>query len=484
MVPLALYLLTFVLAFREGSGRWDAWLIRAHVWGVGIAFFSIALATSQLWWTLSAHLGAFLAAAFACHLALYRSRPASAHLTEFYLYISLGGMIGGLFCGLIAPYVFSNVVEYPLALLLSLLAVPLLRGESWRQSWEEHRGAVLIGLALVFAGLGIIVFDLPIDKPFAVMVGSFAAATMLVWRATQPMLALALATMIVIIVVPGSGGGRETIRSFFGVHKIVQLDNGRFRALMHGTTVHGAMRIKNPDGTPYEGRPEPTTYYAFDGAIGDGIAKIRESRGGRLGAVAAIGLGTGSLACHIRPGEASTYYEIDPDVVRIAREPRYFRFLSDCAPDLPIVLGDARLKITGHPGQADLIVVDAFSSDAIPTHLMTREAIRLYAGKLAPTGAALFHISNRHMDLSKVLAATAAAEGFQLYLRHDEADEGFRTRFKTPAMVAVLARRAEDVSALAGANEWRRIEPPAGHKPWTDDYANILRAIADHHVGR
>lgn len=482
VVPLALYLLTFVLAFRPGSGRHSELLVRAQVWGAGLVFFSLAVATSQLWWTLSVHLGAFLAAAMGCHIALYRSRPGSSHLTEFYLCVSFGGMIGGLFCGLIAPHIFSSVLEYPAAMLLSLAAIPLLRNESWRARWEQHRVAVMIAVAVIAVGVCAVSFGLVSQQPFAILTGAFAAAMMLVWRATQPMLALALVTALVVSVVPGSGDGRESIRSFFGVHKIVLLENGRFRALMHGTTVHGAIALKNPDGTPKTGRPEPTTYYTFEGAIGDGIAKVRAGKGGQLNRVAAIGLGTGSLACHVGPGEAWTYYEIDPDVVKIARDPRYFPFLTECAPNVPMVLGDARLRIVENPGNLDLIVVDAFSSDAIPTHLMTREAVRLYASKLAEGGAALFHISNRHMDLSKVLAATAAAEGFVLYFRQDATDDDYATRFKTPASVAVITRKAEDVPHIAGSVLWRKVEVPASHAPWTDDYANIMRAILDHHL--
>jgi hypothetical protein len=481
VVPLAIYLLTFVIAFRPSQGRHVEWLVRAQIWGAGLVFFSLAISASQLWWTLSVHLGAFFAAAMACHLALYRSRPGSARLTEFYLCISFGGMIGGLFCGLIAPHIFSTVAEYPIAMLLSLAAIPILRKQSWRAPWSHHQNTVIAALVIIAVAVGAVSLGAITYQPFAVLVGAFAAGMMLTWRATLPILALGFVTMLVVTSTYGSTDERVSIRSFFGVHKIMLLDGGRFRALGHGTTIHGAMMLKNEDGSPVTGKPEPTTYYAFDGAIGDAIAKVRIARGGTLKHVAAIGLGTGSLACHITPGEAWTYYEIDPDVVRIARDPRYFRFISECAPGLPVVMGDARLRIVDHPGNLDLIVIDAFSSDAIPTHLMTREAMSLYASKLAPGGAALFHISNRHMDLSKVMAATAAAEDLQLYLRQDQLDGSYRTRYKTPAIAAVVMRKNEDIPDITSSPSWRRIEPPASHAPWTDDYANIMRAILDHH---
>jgi hypothetical protein len=390
-------------------------------------------------------------------------------------------MIGGLFCGLIAPHIFSTVAEYPIAMLLSLAAIPILRKQSWRAPWSHHQNTVIAALVIIAVAVGAVSLGAITYQPFAVLVGAFAAGMMLTWRATLPILALGFVTMLVVTSTYGSTDERVSIRSFFGVHKIMLLDGGRFRALGHGTTIHGAMMLKNEDGSPVTGKPEPTTYYAFDGAIGDAIAKVRIARGGTLKHVAAIGLGTGSLACHITPGEAWTYYEIDPDVVRIARDPRYFRFISECAPGLPVVMGDARLRIVDHPGNLDLIVIDAFSSDAIPTHLMTREAMSLYASKLAPGGAALFHISNRHMDLSKVMAATAAAEDLQLYLRQDQLDGSYRTRYKTPAIAAVVMRKNEDIPDITSSPSWRRIEPPASHAPWTDDYANIMRAILDHH---
>lgn len=482
--PLALFLLTFILAFRERPVMRDEWLARAHVWGAALVFYSLAIATSQLWWMLAVHLGTFFVAALVCHTVLYRSRPETAHLTAFYLYISLGGMIGGLLCGLVAPRVLSTVAEYPVGVVLSLLALPLLRREGWHAALREHRLPMLIALAIIVFVLAALLTDLIPGRQFAIMAGALAAGMMILWRATKPMLALATVTASLVMFVPNFGAGRESIRSFYGVHKLARVEQGRYLALMHGTTVHGAMRITNDDGTPFTARPEPTTYYAFDGAMGDAIAKVRAARGGALGRVAAVGLGTGSLACHVRPGEAWTYYEIDPDVIRIARDPRYFRFLEACAPNLPIVLGDARLRITEHPGGLDLIVVDAFSSDAIPTHLMTREAIRLYSSKLAPGGAIVFHISNRHMDLSNVLSATAQAEGFSTFLRVDKDDPASSARLKYPSQVAIVMREPSDVPALTASADWKRVEAPERYRAWTDDYANILRAIADHYLGK
>ncbi len=165
--------------------------------------------------------------------------------------------------------------------------------------------------------------------------------------------------------------------------------------------------------------PEPLTYFYFGGPISEGIEAVRAAHNG-LGRVAVVGLGTGSLACHKRGKEEWTFFEIDPDVVQIARDPRFFSFISSCAPGLPVVLGDARLTLAASPERYDLIVLDAFSSDAIPVHLLTREAMAGYLARLAPGGALVMHISNRHMELGSVVAAVAAAEGLVAYLKEDQ----------------------------------------------------------------
>src|SRR5262249_49636370 len=218
------------------------------------------------------------------------------------------------------------------------------------------------------------------------------------------------------------------------------------------------------------GRPEPLTYYYFGGPISEVTSAARLAAGGKLGHVAVVGLGAGSMACHRRDGETWTFFEIDPEVVRLARDPNMFRFLSSCAPDAPVVLGDARLTLAASAQQFDLIVLDAFSSDAIPTHLLTREALHGYLAHLSPHGMLLIHISNRHLELAKVVAAVGATEGLTALVKTDRNQIDFMGELRAAAMVAVLARNEADFGTLAGAPGWERVGP-GGVAPWTDDYS-------------
>jgi spermidine synthase len=271
--------------------------------------------------------------------------------------------------------------------------------------------------------------------------------------------------------------GAASYRSFFGVNRVAESADGRFRVLMHGTTVHGAERIRNDDGTAYIGPPQPATYYSYDGLMGEAVVGVRARRGG-LAAVAAVGLGTGSLACHARAGERWTFYEIDPTVAAIARNPAQFDFLSRCTPDAPIVMGDARQTLANAAdGAFDLIVLDAFSSDAVPVHLLTREAVAGYVAKLAKGGVIVFHISNRYMDLAPVLAASAASNGL-VALRGFTAstDAGLHDMVSGSEVVA-MARSNADFGGLAASARWRALSPDPSFREWTDDYSNVVAAI-------
>jgi predicted O-methyltransferase YrrM len=263
----------------------------------------------------------------------------------------------------------------------------------------------------------------------------------------------------------------ETARSFFGVHKVAEVADGKARILYHGTTIHGAQRLRNGDGTPVDGSPTPLTYYYPQGPLAEAINAARAAQGA-LGHVAVVGLGTGSLACHRKAGEHWTFFEIDPEVIRIARDPRLFTFLSSCAPDAPVVAGDARLTLEASPGHYDLIVLDAFSSDSIPAHLLTREALAGYLSKLSPRGVIVAHISNRHLDLAPVVANVARSQGLVSFLREDDRASDFMTTFVSNARVVAMAREAGDIGSVA--RKWTPLRPDPASELWTDDYSNIL----------
>jgi spermidine synthase len=256
----------------------------------------------------------------------------------------------------------------------------------------------------------------------------------------------------------------------------VETADGKYRLLFHGTTIHGAERVRDTAGTPVTTRPIPLTYYYFGGPMSEAVGAARAARG-RLDRVAAVGLGTGSMACHKRDGERWTFFEIDPVIIRLASDEKNFRFLSDCGPIERIVPGDARLTLAASSGRYDLIVLDAFSSDAIPVHLLTREAFAGYLTRLAPNGAIAVHVSNRHMELASVVAAVGAAEGLVAYMKRDDQANDLLKDYRANAEVVVLAKSVADFGDLPSRRGWARLEPMPGIAAWTDDYSDVLRAI-------
>jgi hypothetical protein len=482
VIPLALYLLTFVALFRDRPWVAHATTVRLVPFVVAALSVSVMGGDKVFWLVIIAlNLAGFVALALLCHGELYRLRPAPAQLTEFYLWVSLGGVVGGVFAGLIAPHVFNGTYEYPMLIAAALLALPGALMGGWR-GFTREAGPLLALAALVaaprFWGLSLSEGALLPFQLGLVML----AALMLVYRRRPARL---FGLVVLAFVVSGMwqpGLARvESARSFFGVHKVVETADGRYRLLFHGTTIHGAEQIRDASGAPITARPEPVAYYYRGGPIVDAIETARAARGG-LKKVAVVGLGTGSLACHIQPGERWTFFEIDPEVVRIARDPRRFRFVSACAPELPVVLGDARLTLAAAPAQFDLIVLDAFSSDAIPVHLLTREAFAGYLARLAPGGAIVVHISNRHMELASVVGAVAKAEGVIAIAKQDDQANQVLSDFRANALVAVVAREPSALGDLAAKPGWRRIEP-GDVAAWTDDYSNILSAILRKKLG-
>jgi hypothetical protein len=294
------------------------------------------------------------------------------------------------------------------------------------------------------------------------------------WRAPLPFAATVLFVLIgahVALERPDS----KSVRSFFGIFKVVESSDGQFRVLQHGTTMHGAQRIRDDAGQPVTGRPEPLLYYFDRSAIAQAFEAVRARAAPAPINYAVVGLGAGTLACFARPEDSVTYYEIDPAAVRIARDPSLFNFVSECRPDVPVVLGDARLTLEDAPdGSYDLIVVDAFSSDAIPIHLLTREAMAIYLKKLAPHGMVVLHVSNRHLELASVVAGIAAANGLITRI-HDGIDPG--EPYKYAGTVAAVARDEADFGMLANSSEWELREPDPKQWVWTDDYSDIVGAV-------
>jgi hypothetical protein len=497
VVPLALYLLTFVIVFATKPIIPHGLAVTVQPLFVAalVAMLVLDLVSSILW-QIAAHLAAFFFAALVCHGELAKRRPAPRHLTAFYMWMAVGGMIGGLSAGLIAPLVFSWVAEYPLLIVLALLCRP------GALAIPQRRRERLLWIAAIIAALVILLWmkgsSEPLDDTLkTVAVLAILGTAIVLW--TRPLaLAVAVAFLLVANLIDNEDATSETRRSFFGVLKISDSADGSYRVLMHGTTIHGAEQIANPGedeedeedddtaqaekdkagetGTAEGGRPTPLTYY-FDGSpLAQTIAAAREKSG--TVRLAVVGLGAGTLACQTKPGDTLTYYEIDPLVVRIARDPGLFTYLSSCAPNAPIIIGDARLTLADAPdGAYDLIILDAFSSDAIPIHLLTREAIALYARKIAPNGMIVLHLSNRHLELASVVAGVAHANGLVSRLNDDETDGTNDEEYRYASTVAALARKDENLGALTKSTHWQAQTADPAQRVWTDDYSNVVGAI-------
>jgi hypothetical protein len=481
VLPLSLYLLTWVLVFQSRPLLPHKWMLALQPLAIaGVIALLVVGGEQNLLLTLGGHQLCFFVIAMASHGELARTRPPARYLTGFYVALSFGGMIGGLFAGLIAPYAFSWIAEYPILLALAALCRPSDGGERW-PAWSRWYWPVLAVLAVALIAPAWSEGKIPVwlqDHRVwtASAVGVLAALLALVLKANRSKIfATVVLALVLIRVYPSDDGRVETVRSFFGVHKIVVTPHGQYHVLMHGTTIHGAQKYLNDDGTPVTGRPEPITYYHRDGGIGQAISAIRERKGAPL-RVAVIGVGSGTLACASEPGETWKFFEIDQTMVDTASDPKYFSYIQNCAPGLKPVIGDARLTFAREPdGVYDLIIVDAYSSDAIPIHLATEEAMKIYKDKLAPQGAVVMHVSNRHLELESVVVGIADANDLKSWV-YDE-DSGRDDEYIFATDVVVSARQEADVGKLASSDKWAETEPTENQRAWTDDYSNILGAV-------
>ena len=473
VVPLAIYLLTFVAVFRERPWIAHGNVVRFVPFAVAPLAVSLIGGEKVFWLTIIVlNLAAFALLTLMCHGELYARRPSPRRLTEFYLCTSFGGVIGGAFAGLVAPQVFNGNYEYPILIALALLCTPGIFTGGIRKAGTGALPWLAIStvLALVWS---ITRYQPPatLELAFQVLLALLAAAMLFLRQQPMRFFGLVILSFAVTALWRPGIAPIETARSFFGVHKVAEINGGSARVLYHGTTIHGAQRLRNEDGTLADGAPAPQTYYYFGGPFAEAISAARAVRGG-LDRVAVVGLGTGSLACHRKGREHWTFFEIDPEVIRIARDPRRFEFLSKCAPDMPVVAGDARLTLEASTDRYDLIVLDAFSSDTIPVHLLTREAVAGYLAKLTPHGVIVAHISNRHLDLAPVVANVAQSLGLTAFLREDDSAGEMLTTLKANARLVVLARDAADTGSIAGS--WTSLPSDRSSALWTDDYSNIL----------
>ncbi len=466
ILPLSIYLLTFVLAFAARS-------LAPHRAFVGAAPVALVLgvlaAASPIVTPAGMFLFVILAALFvvamACHGELAQDRPPPAGLTAFYLWIALGGALGGVFCALIAPVVFRTVVEYSATLVVAAFVLPGRAPKEARPARVDAAMAVLVGLA---CGAAILAKRAGfLTDPGVLVIACAALAHAVLVSAPRPAyLGLALGAVLVAAHLRQvrADGVLLLDRSFYGALSVTE--RGGQRRLYHGATLHG-VQAKAP-----EGRAEPLAYYGTESPIGQVFLHGPVRPDARI---AVVGLGVGTLMAYAQPAQRWTFYEIDPLVAKIAQDPRWFSYLADARAPYDVVLGDARRSLSAATDRYDLIVLDAYSSDAVPIHLLTREAALMYLARLADGGLLALHVSNLHLDLARVVAGLAGALGLVCVEQNAAVSLSEEARGNRSSHWALLARRREDLGTLAGDPRWTA---PAGRKVvWTDDAASPLQVL-------
>jgi SAM-dependent methyltransferase len=477
VIPLALYLLTFIISFqtvplisRERALLWQ-------VVFVATAAGLLSVNTTSLVAHMLTYIGAFFFSALVCHQRLAASRPHVRHLTEFYLLLSLGGVLGGMFNAFVAPVIFSHVVEFPLVLALTVLARPRSAAPF------SLRYAALAGAGVCLAAAIALIPDTPalrlVPAALAILCASVAGIV-----GSRPLLfALVVGALCTeaSIVPADKHANLLTARSFFGVHRVTQgFDpalGGALHLLFHGTTIHGAQPLTAAL------QCTTTTYYARSTPIGQTFAAVLPLHpDARIGVV---GLGAGTVAAYTRPGDHMRFFEIDPEVERIARDPRYFTYLSDCAKgSVDVVLGDARLTLGREaPASFDLLQLDAFSADTVPTHLLTVEAFRLYLRALKPGGVILLHLSNRNLSLEAPAAAAAKETGAVALMQEFSPPAGASAIAAAPTQAMLVAKSPAALAAFAHDPRWRPARD-RGVRAWSDDYTNVIGALIAHAMNR
>lgn len=475
IVPLALYLLTFALAFGRKSALARTVARRAlPLLVVPLALFMVAKVLSPLVAMVLLHLAAFAAMALSCHADLAGDRPEPGRLTEFYFWVSLGGMLGGLFNTLIAPLLFNSIVEYPIGV---ALACALFRANDSRAVSRRSVAADVAAPLVVFAttAAALVVLNArAASLPLLLAALSVPALFTFTQRRQAMRFGSCIAAFFVASLVFANAGDRVLFatRTFFGVYRVKEDLGGRFHWLAHGTTLHGTQAL-----TP-ERRQEALTYYHATGPFGQAWNTLPRALSARE--IAVVGLGVGTLATYARPGQSWTFFEIDPAIERIARTHDYFSFMGSCGDRCRVVLGDARISLGRVPeARYDLLVLDAFSSDSIPMHLLTREALALYLSRLQPDGVLMMHISNRHLQLAPIVARLAADQGLAAVQQLEAATPAW-PEGKQRSHWIVMSRTKADLGALLDDRRWSPLVAAGSTPLWTDDFSNILSVL----VGR
>lgn len=466
ILPLSLYLLSFIVTFSERRLLDHALAIKLLPVAIILAGAGFLLGWVSLFAAVCIEFAAYFLIAIVCNGELARTKPHPEHLTEFYFWLSLGGVVGGVLTVLVSPLLFKDFVEYPLALSLTCLLRP---GEAGSRQNAYARwimaGAIIIVVIQPFALISRFI------SGGTILAGLLLAGYCAVAAKPRNPLLIALAMLLALhserLLLMRDGSIILRDRSFYGIYAVTEDQSAGYRMMFDGPTLHGVERIGAK-------KYEPLTYYAAKGPLGD----VMRNAGRRSKTIAVIGLGIGSTGCYATAGQSWTFYELDPLVEEIATDSGLFHSLNRCVPKARIVLGDGRLKLAeAGPAQYDLLILDAFSSDAIPVHLLTGEAFKEYARALKPHGVMAIHITNRHFDLAPVISRSAPEAGFVTYERNFTPPPGVDEALLAPSRWMLLARKANDVRRIVANPGWQLMVPAPDTKLWTDDYSNVLSAL-------
>jgi hypothetical protein len=479
VIPLVLYLLTFVLAFQRLFRIPEN--IIAFMQATLIVVLAVTLLSNPTGDVISLfvlHLAAFFLTALLCHLELVRLRPQAQYLTEFYLLMSLGGALGGIFNACLAPLLFNDVIEYPLILVVACMLRPgILPGlkTAWSTFGDFASPACIFLLFVLLYRYTDLNFQNLSDSRSLIVV-LIVAFIIFAFQQRPIRFGLGLAALIAAgLMISGADHILTQSRNFYGVLKVFDEGSPPLYVLYNGTTRHGSQAQDSKH------RLQPLNYYHREGPLGQLFAILGGTK--QTQRVGLVGLGVGAVACYETPGEHWTFFEINPADVAIAENPEFFTFLKDCPAHPDVVLGDARLSLAQHPDYSyDMIILDAFTSDAIPIHLITREAVELYLKKLRMGGLILFHITNRYLDLGPVVGNVAASLDLTAIRWHDEQDgedgEEDNTSYKKDTSDwVIVARNVEDFKAIEDDDRWESLQSSSGESVWTDDYSNLLGAL-------
>jgi SAM-dependent methyltransferase len=466
-LPLALYLSTFVIAFAPGTRalRWAALRAAPFVVLVAVMLLALHVKLPPLPY-VALHLAIVFLLSLACHGALADDKPEPAQLTQFYVWLSVGGALGGVFNAIVAPLIFPTVAEYPIAIVLGCALCSFYDRRGSRANRLDVALPILLGALL---WLGLTHFGASSDSAITRSEYGIAAIACFSFVRRPLRFAAGICALLLLgsIVVSDEGKQLSIERNFFGV-KTVSLDPERpLRLFIHNGTLHGIQSLD-----PAHAR-DPLAYYSSRGPLGKAFAIIRLQTHGKPLHVSVAGLGIGSAACYARPDDAWTYFEIDPAVVEFARHS--FSFLSRCTPHAPVVLGDARLSLEAPGAPYDVIILDAYSSDSPPVHLLSREAFAVYLSRLRPDGYLLVNISNRYFDLEPILAAQADYADLVAVVSDYMPPRGESERGAFPSEWVVMSRRAAALTRFGLDPRWRPVRLRANLPLWTDDYSSLLR---------